>query len=342
MDNNELAMAALSSLNNSLANTANVVMASNTSSQDRAFSREMSQLAWERNLEAWNMQNEYNLPVNQYRRQLEGLQMNGLNPNLVYGNSSAVSGAGGSISPYRFEGYHSTAVPRFGMVNSYQDLLNTRYLQTQVAAQEAQNRLINARADNEEARNPGIVAKSGEAAYRWNYIKGDILESYDAAIRANVARDYWKSVETEYNANSAKFKSEQQYYEAAMAEWLNTTKVPGTDLTYRQYFEQYRSMLPKEQYEKLKAETLDIGASMALKNKQGELIDLKKEYQGYVNKFAKLGRTLGNSWVNILLSGLMALFGEDSESGLLDRMKRAALSDPKTPEERGASEPGDW
>ena len=168
--NDELLLSALSSFNNTLANNANVIMASQTSSQDRKFSREMSDLAWDRNLEAWRMQNEYNLPVNQYARQVEGLQMNGLNPNLVYGNSSSVSGAAGGVSPYKFEGYHSTAVPRFSGVDPFQSLLSTRLLQTQVEAQEAQNRLINARADNELARNPGVSAKADEAAFRWNYI----------------------------------------------------------------------------------------------------------------------------------------------------------------------------
>ena len=94
---------ALQSFNNTLANNANVILAAQTDTEDRKFSREMSQLAWERNLEAWNMQNEYNLPVNQYQRQLEGIQANGLNPNLVYGNSSSVSGAAGGISPYKFD-----------------------------------------------------------------------------------------------------------------------------------------------------------------------------------------------------------------------------------------------
>ena len=88
MDDWMMMNAALQSFNNTLANNANVIMASNQSDKDRKFSREMSDLAWERNIEAWQMQNAYNLPRKQYRRQLEGLIANGLNPNLVYGNSS--------------------------------------------------------------------------------------------------------------------------------------------------------------------------------------------------------------------------------------------------------------
>ena len=148
-ENDMMALQALQSMNNALANSANVIVASQTSKQDRKFSREMTNLAWQRNLEAWNMQNEYNLPVNQYARQLEGLQANGLNPNLVYGNSSSVSGAAGGVSPYRFEGYHSTAVPQFRSIQPIQELLSTKLMQTQIATQEAQADLIRARTDKD-------------------------------------------------------------------------------------------------------------------------------------------------------------------------------------------------
>lgn len=312
MSNDELALAALSSFNNTLANNANVILASQTSRQDRNFSREMSDLAWQRNIEAWNMQNEYNLPANQYKRQLEGLQYNGLNPNLVYGNSSSVSGAAGGISPYRFDGYHSTAVPHFGGANPINDLLSTRLLQTQVAAQEAQNRLINARADNESARNPGIVAKSQEAAYRWNYITENIHDEYEAQIRAQVATEYWKGVKVEYDASSAHYLSDIRYYEMCMAEWLNTTNVPGTDFTYRQYLEHYKTLMTEEQYKYLKELTLDVTSRIAFREKQGQLVDLKAEYQKELNKYAKLG-SFGNSFLGVLFSGLMNLFGDDDE-----------------------------
>lgn len=308
----ETTLAAINAFNNSLTNNANVIMASNTSSEDRAFSREMSDLSWQRNIEAWNMQNEYNLPANQYARQLAGLRANGMNPNLVYGNSSSVSSAAQGVSPYKFENYHSTAVPQFrGQANAYMDLLNTRYLQTQVAAQEAQNRLINARADNEEARNPGISAKSNEAAARWRYILGH-MDDQEGAWRAEQALTYWKGQQSFSTAEILKNKARMSYYEAAMAEWLNTTNVPGTNLTYQQYYEQYRSMIPSAEYSKLKAAVLDIGSQIAYRAKQGNLLDLKIEYQRYVNRYAALGRTLGNDWINLLISGLMWFFNPNN------------------------------
>lgn len=330
-----LTLQAMQSFNNSLTNNANVILAAQTSRDDRNFSREMSEWQWQHNLEAWRMQNEYNLPANQYARQLQGLRINGLNPNLVYGSGSSVTGAASTPAPYRFDGYHSTAVPQFRGDSGIQGLLSTRLLQTQVAAQEAQNRLLNARADNEEARTPGITARSDEAAYRWNYIKSDILDSYDAAIRAKVSLEYWKGVQGEYTASLIRDKSNVQYYEASIAEWLNTTKVPGTDMTYRQYAEHYKVYLSEQQYKYLKEQTGNLISLIAYREKQGKYLDLRKEYQTYVNKFAALGRTLGNDWLNTIFAGLMTLFEDWKSDGKVRER-------PKSATDRGASEPGDW
>lgn len=334
-ENDMMALQALQSMNNALANSANVIVASQTSKMDRKFSREMTDLAWQRNLEAWNMQNEYNLPVNQYARQLEGLQANGLNPNLVYGNSSSVSGAAGGVSPYRFEGYHSTAVPQFRSIQPIQELLSTKLMQTQIATQEAQADLIRARADNEAARNPGIVARSDEQAARWNYILQH-MDDQESSWRAEQALTYWKGQQSFSTAEILKNKASMSYYEAAMAEWLNTTTVPGTIYTYQQYMERYKAMLPAQEYKKMKEETLNLSSLIAYREKQGDLIDLRKEYQIYVNQFAKYGRAIGNDWVSTLISGLLLLFGFEKDK------QGHVLEQPQSPIDRGASEPGDW
>ena len=329
-----LTMSALQSFNNSLANSANIIMASETSRQDRKFSREMSNLAWERNLEAWRMQNDYNLPANQYARQLEGLQANGLNPNLVYGNSGAVTGSSGSVSPYKFEGYHATAVPQFKGLDPIQTVLSTRLMQTQIAAQEAQNRLINARADNEIARNPGLMARSSESAARWQYILNH-MDDQESAWRATQSLEYWKGQQAFSNAEILKNKASLSYYEVAMAEWLNTAIVPGTELTYRQYMEKYKSLIPSAQWSNFKQSTLNFASQIAYRKSQGELLGLKKIYQQYANKFARFGRSIGSDWVTTLISGLYELYDGFIRGGHVTEREKDPIS-------RGASEPGDW
>ena len=325
---------ALASFNNSLAQAGNMYLAANTSRQDRKFSREMSDLAYKRNIELWNMQNEYNTPANQYARQIEGLLANGLNPNLVYGGSSSVGGAAGAVSPYKFEGYHSTAVPQFRGNNSIQEFLSTRLLQTQIAGQEANNRLLNARADNEEASLPGLVATAEEKAARWNYIFNH-LDDQESAWRAEQSLTYWKGQQAFSNAEILKNKASMSYYQAAMAEWLNTTEIEGLGMTYQQYMESCKAMLPGAQYDKFKADVLDIASRIAYRKQQGELLDLKQEYQIYLNRLAKYGRSLGNDWVTLLISGLQELW-PDFSSGFGGRFVR---EQPKSAVERGASDP---
>lgn len=305
-----MALQALSAFNSSLQNAANIYMAAGLDKEDRNFSREMSDLAYQRNIELWNMQNEYNLPVNQYARQLEGLRANGLNPNLVYGGSSSIGGAAGSVSPFKFEGYHSTAVPRFSGADSVQSLLSTRLLQTQVAAQEANNRLINARADNEEARLPGVSAKSEESAARWRY-KLDHPEAFAEALQGSLAVEYWRGAKSEEEAKILHEKYRMSYFDAEIADWLNTAQIEGLGMTYRQYMEYCKTLIPAAQYAKFRADVFDIASRIAYRTKQGELLDLKKEYQTYINRLAKYGRSLGNDWVTLLLSGLYEVFGID-------------------------------
>ena len=330
IDDYMLMTSAMQSFNNSLANATNTYLQARATNKDRDFSREMSDLQWNRNIAAWNMQNEYNSPVATYQRQLEGLQANGLNPNLVYGSSSSVTGSAGSISPYKFEGYHSTAVPQLGKSSVLDDLLHTRLLQTQVAAQEANNRLINARADNEESRSPGIIARSEEQSYRWRYFL-DHPDQYQESLSGELALKYWTGLNSQTIAQMNAKKDEILNYDMIVAQFLNETEAPGTGMTYRQYMESCKAFLPGIQYSRFKSEILDIASRMAYRAKQGQLLDLKKEYQRYVNRLAKYGRSLGNDWVTLLLSGIEQMFDND-EGGMFDIPIFRVGSDYQTPQ----------
>lgn len=301
------------------------------SKSDQEFSKYMSDVAWERNIEAWNMQNEYNLPANQYARQLQGLKDNGLNPNLVYGSSQSIGGAAGSVSPYKFEGYHSTSVPQLNGFNPVKDLLSTRLLQTQVQAQQASNRLTNARAANEEARNPGVIAKSEESAARWRY-KLDHPEEFAEAMQGSLAVEYWRGAKTEEEAKILHEKYRLSYFDAEIADWLSSAEAPGTGMTYRQYMEACKAYIPAAQLSKFKADVLDVASRIAYRAKQGQMLDLKMEYQRAVNRLAWLGRSLGNNWVNLLLTGLMDIFGLDHNDipGIVDSIGDTQLSMPLT------------
>lgn len=72
---------------------------------------ELAKYSFDRNIDMWNMQNEYNLPINQ----MERLRAAGLNPNLVYGNGS-VTGNTTSNAP-QMETPHVNPVTNGGFVS---------------------------------------------------------------------------------------------------------------------------------------------------------------------------------------------------------------------------------
>lgn len=67
------------------------------------------------NIKLWEMQNQYNLPVNQMQRLKEA----GLNPNLIYGSSpSGASGAAGAVSPGKAAPYQISDPTQAAMTSS--------------------------------------------------------------------------------------------------------------------------------------------------------------------------------------------------------------------------------
>ncbi len=65
----------------------------NQNRKNRQWTEDMNSLQYSRNVDFWNMQNEYNSPQAQMGRFKEG----GLNPHLIYGNGTSSAGNAGSI-----------------------------------------------------------------------------------------------------------------------------------------------------------------------------------------------------------------------------------------------------
>lgn len=61
----------------------------NQAKKNRQFQERMYKQQLEDNINLWKMQNEYNLPSNVYRREMQGLEANGLNPYLMYSNGAS-------------------------------------------------------------------------------------------------------------------------------------------------------------------------------------------------------------------------------------------------------------
>lgn len=75
----------------------------------------MAEYAYNKDLEMWNLQNQYNSPEMQMRR----LKSAGLNPNLIYGSSSVVGNVSGSMPQYqapRQEYNYESNIPDVGKI----------------------------------------------------------------------------------------------------------------------------------------------------------------------------------------------------------------------------------
>lgn len=105
------------SVSQHLANKANLaaVEATNKANMD------LAEYQWSKNLEMWNLQNEYNSPKSQMQRFIEA----GLNPNLIYGKGS--SGNATSLPSYsapRMQAFNKQAV-MMSQLGSIVSLINT-------------------------------------------------------------------------------------------------------------------------------------------------------------------------------------------------------------------------
>lgn len=105
--------------------------------------KELAEYQYEKNLEMWNRQNEYNSPA----RQMERLKAAGLNPNLVYGNGAVGNASSAppqydrpTINPVSNGGFVSDAVQHGIFTSAQLDNLKqqTELSKTQQKVQDAQ------------------------------------------------------------------------------------------------------------------------------------------------------------------------------------------------------------
>ncbi|WGL31429.1 DNA pilot protein [Dipodfec virus UOA04_Rod_1040] len=108
----------------------------------------LAQFAYDKNLEMWHKQNQYNTPKNQKARMIEA----GFNPNLVYGNGSVVNTS--SNAP-QYDAPHLGAYTNFGDLGagqSYQLYMQGQQTRADIALKNAQVKgvLANARVSSLE------------------------------------------------------------------------------------------------------------------------------------------------------------------------------------------------
>lgn len=123
-------------------NAFNLQMQQNEFAQNSA----QSELEYQRNLELWNMQNEYNSPQAQMQRYIDA----GLNPNLIYGTGSASSGNASAPQQFTAARYDAPRAERATKVAPQVDIHQAINVAQQFALRRAQ--LDNVEAQTEQVK----------------------------------------------------------------------------------------------------------------------------------------------------------------------------------------------
>lgn len=144
--------------------------------------KQLSEYGYSKDLEMWNLQNQYNSPL----AQMERLKAAGLNPNLIYGSGSASSGNASQMPRYnaptvKYDYKPVVDLPR--VLSMYQDFTMR---QAQIDNVKAQTQNVHARTASEQMR-PDLMRlnkETGEYELAW---KQHVLP-YQASILSEKAR----------------------------------------------------------------------------------------------------------------------------------------------------------
>lgn len=151
--------------------------------------KELARYQFDLNKEMWNLQNEYNKPVNQVQRLKEA----GLSPQLQYGNGSLTGNTTGNMPQYDAPNLH--AYQGFGndLTAAAASYANSRKLDSEIKLLENQADAAKANELQTIARTPGVRAESlmrqYEAEVHQEFLRNKIdrqvadLQELDARIR---------------------------------------------------------------------------------------------------------------------------------------------------------------
>lgn len=147
------------------------------------WQQQENEKAYQRSLNMWNLQNEYNSPTQQMAR----IRAAGLNPNLVYGNGVAgnSSGSAPQYEPAKFNAPTMQAYRgwNLGISDAISQFLAYRTVKAQVDNMEAQNSLIRQQTATEATKQANIAASTSRSEFDLNMAK----ELKDVSVSSAIA-----------------------------------------------------------------------------------------------------------------------------------------------------------
>lgn len=123
------------------------------------------------NLKMWNLQNEYNKPINQMKRYEEA----GLNPLLIYNQGNPGNATSHPVSASPKESGASALAKVFSTVSA---IKNMQAMNAQVDNMKAQNKLINTQAQ-------GAAIKNMQDLYTYDWLKERGLSPFSGLLERN-------------------------------------------------------------------------------------------------------------------------------------------------------------
>lgn len=190
--------------------------------------------AYQRSLQMWNLQNEYNSPTQQMAR----LRTAGLNPNLVYGNGATGNSAGSApqyepadidrahLSPYR--GWNQ------GLSDAVSNFLAFRSNRAQVENMEAQNSLIRQQTATEATRQANIAASTARSEFdltQANRLKDVSVSMAEAQMS-----------KAQHDASTAWSQSQQSWIKTNIDRALQETRIKIGKQQYEQLVQATRRL----------------------------------------------------------------------------------------------------
>ncbi len=180
--------------------------------------KELAEIAYQQNVEQWERENAYNHPSQQMARLREA----GLNPNLVYGNGSAVQTS--ARSPQMDYPYMQAPHLDFQLSNFLADALNAKMKVVEIQNIEANTNKVNVEAEGIGIQNAinGFVKAMREidaAGYKdiWDLNK-KVLEG---------KRDLLKSQKTELDAQANERKQREEQIKRDNEFWQSHPELFG-------------------------------------------------------------------------------------------------------------------
>lgn len=147
------------------------------------WQQQENEKAYQRSLNMWNLQNEYNSPTQQMAR----IRAAGLNPNLVYGNG-VTGNSSGSTPQYEPAKFNAPTMQAYrgwnlGISDAISQFLAYRTSKAQVDNMEAQNSLIRQQTATEATKQANIAASTSRSEFDLNMAK----ELKDVSVSSAIA-----------------------------------------------------------------------------------------------------------------------------------------------------------